>query len=149
MHPQELVLKFTQRDGGDRRSLSRALAAATTAELPSSCSRVNFATTSGDGATATESWLVSSALAGGAALDMALSKQLEGRGLVPWVGVACPLPEGAASGQAELSSASRQLRGQAFCFLPLPVRTGLPVHVNGYFELSSNRRDIWYGPRKE
>lgn len=35
--------------------------------------------------------------------------------------------------------------GRAFCFLPLPVRTGLPVHVNGYFELSSNRRDVWYG----
>jgi hypothetical protein len=35
------------------------------------------------------------------------------------------------------------LQGQAFCFLPLPVRTRLPVHVNAYFELSSNRRDIW------
>ncbi|CAN0458022.1 unnamed protein product, partial [Ascophyllum nodosum] len=32
-----------------------------------------------------------------------------------------------------------------YCFLPLPVVTGLPVHVNGYFELSSNRRDIWHG----
>lgn len=35
--------------------------------------------------------------------------------------------------------------GRAFCFLPLPVPTGLPVHVNGYFELSANRRDIWWG----
>ena len=35
--------------------------------------------------------------------------------------------------------------GRAFCFLPLPARTGLPVHVNAYFELSSNRRDIWFG----
>lgn len=34
-------------------------------------------------------------------------------------------------------------RGQVFCFLPLPVDSGLPVFVNGYFELSSNRRDIW------
>jgi sacsin len=33
--------------------------------------------------------------------------------------------------------------GQAFCFLPLPIKTGLPVHVNAFFELSSNRRDIW------
>jgi hypothetical protein len=33
--------------------------------------------------------------------------------------------------------------GHAFCFLPLPVSTHLPVHVNAYFELSSNRRDIW------
>lgn len=35
--------------------------------------------------------------------------------------------------------------GRAFCFLPLPMITGLPVHVNAYFELSSNRRDIWFG----
>jgi hypothetical protein len=37
------------------------------------------------------------------------------------------------------------LEGQAFCFLPLPVRTQLPLHINAYFELSSNRRDIWRG----
>lgn len=35
--------------------------------------------------------------------------------------------------------------GRAFCFLPLPVRTGMAVQVNGYFEVSSNRRGIWYG----
>lgn len=35
--------------------------------------------------------------------------------------------------------------GRAFCFLPLPITTSLPVHINGYFELSANRRDIWYG----
>ncbi|KAH6783246.1 zinc finger protein [Perilla frutescens var. hirtella] len=35
--------------------------------------------------------------------------------------------------------------GRAFCFLPLPISTGLPVHINAYFELSSNRRDIWFG----
>ncbi|KAJ0094050.1 hypothetical protein Patl1_16358 [Pistacia atlantica] len=35
--------------------------------------------------------------------------------------------------------------GRAFCFLPLPISTGLPTHVNAYFELSSNRRDIWFG----
>ncbi|RAL41091.1 hypothetical protein DM860_008789 [Cuscuta australis] len=39
----------------------------------------------------------------------------------------------------------KSFEGQAFCFLPLPISTGLPVHVNGYFELSSNRRDIWFG----
>lgn len=27
--------------------------------------------------------------------------------------------------------------GRAYCFLPLPVKTGLPaVHINGLFELS-------------
>ena len=45
----------------------------------------------------------------------------------------------------QLSCAFPPLEGQAFCFLPLPVRTQLPLHINAYFELSSNRRDIWRG----
>jgi sacsin len=36
--------------------------------------------------------------------------------------------------------------GQVFCFLPLPKEqqspTGLPVHVNGYFSVSQNRRHL-------
>lgn len=35
------------------------------------------------------------------------------------------------------------LQGRAFCFLPLPVHTGLPVHLQGAFALSSNRRNLW------
>ena len=38
------------------------------------------------------------------------------------------------------------IQGHVFCFLPLPVQktslTGLPVHVNGFFALSQNRRYI-------
>eukprot|EP01084_Bolivina_argentea_P099989 179640_1 len=37
------------------------------------------------------------------------------------------------------------LIGRAYCFLSLPLKNGLPVHCNGYFELSSNRRDLWWG----
>ena len=33
--------------------------------------------------------------------------------------------------------------GKLFCFLPLTVQTGLPVHINGQFALSSNRRSLW------
>ena len=32
--------------------------------------------------------------------------------------------------------------GKVFCFLPLPVQTGLPVHINGQFVLSSHR-SLW------
>ncbi|XAR63999.1 hypothetical protein NMG60_11024177 [Bertholletia excelsa] len=39
----------------------------------------------------------------------------------------------------------KNFEGRAFCFLPLPINTELPVHINAYFELSSNRRDIWFG----
>ncbi|XP_053397885.1 sacsin-like [Mercenaria mercenaria] len=33
---------------------------------------------------------------------------------------------------------------KAFCFLPLPIKTGLPVHVHGYFSLDhESRRTLW------
>ena len=71
---------------------------------------------------------------------MALSDTGVSRGLVPWVGIAARVPH---PDDGESFVGHRD--GRAFCFLPLPVRTGLPVHVNAYFELSSNRRDIWFG----
>ena len=35
------------------------------------------------------------------------------------------------------------INGQVFCFLPLPICSGLPVHVNGNFILNSTRRNLW------
>ena len=35
------------------------------------------------------------------------------------------------------------LSGEAFCFLPLSVSTGLPVHVSANFAVMNNRRGIW------
>ena len=32
--------------------------------------------------------------------------------------------------------------GHAFCFLPLPERTTVPVHIHGYFAVTDNRRSI-------
>lgn len=49
----------------------------------------------------------------------------------------------AAAASAGSTISSAQASGRAFCFLPLPAKTGLPVHINAFFELSSNRRDIW------
>ena len=89
-----------------------------------------------------ERWMVSSSLAGGRARALALSEAGVTRGLVPWVGVAARVPHPETSDDA---TSSETVDGRAFCFLPLPVKTGLPVHVNAYFELSSNRRDIWFG----
>ena len=58
---------------------------------------------------------------------------------LPTVGVAMALPTGP---KLETSD----IKGHVFCFLPLPVQrrslTGLPVHVNGFFALSQNRRYI-------
>jgi sacsin len=65
--------------------------------------------------------------------------------LIPWGGVASLVLRDDKPAACHPSSEASALVGQAFCFLPLPVTTGLPVHVNGFFELSSNRRDIWWG----
>ncbi|XP_042331157.1 sacsin-like [Sceloporus undulatus] len=35
-----------------------------------------------------------------------------------------------------------QPSGRAFCTLPLPVNTGLPIHINGNFAVNSSRRDL-------
>ncbi|XP_048373918.1 sacsin-like [Sphaerodactylus townsendi] len=35
-----------------------------------------------------------------------------------------------------------QTTGRSFCTLPLPAKTGLPVHINGNFEVDSARRDL-------
>ena len=87
--------------------------------------------------------MVCSSLAGGKARALALSDTGVSRGLVPWVGVAARVPHPDESPEQFIESFRDD--GRAFCFLPLPVKTGLPVHVNAYFELSSNRRDIWFG----
>ena len=58
---------------------------------------------------------------------------------LPLVGVAMELPECP-------EKETPHMKGHVFCFLPLPVHksslTGLPVHVNGFFALSQNRRYI-------
>ena len=52
----------------------------------------------------------------------------------PYVGVAYPLTD------------TGQMNGHIFCFLPLPrsseSATGLPVHVNGFFALTQDRREV-------
>ena len=81
-------------------------------------------------------YLISQALGGGRSQAVAQAgQQRYGMRLLPWASVAARV-DGPALDAA---------LGKAFCFLPLPVHTGLPVHVNAFFELSSNRRDIWYG----
>ena len=33
--------------------------------------------------------------------------------------------------------------GQLFCFLPLPLSSHMPVHINGHFMLAATRRGLW------
>ena len=81
-----------------------------------------------------ERWIICNQLGGGVASDMAKDPAYAHMKLVPWAGVA-----------ARLSPPCCVDTGTAYCFLPLPTRTKLPIHVHGYFELSPNRRDVWWG----
>ncbi|KAF7709114.1 sacsin-like [Silurus meridionalis] len=59
---------------------------------------------------------------------------------LPIGGVAVPLQK---ESDNMWSPDERFSDGQAFCFLPLPIDTGLPVHINGSFAVTSNRKALW------
>ena len=71
--------------------------------------------------------------------------------LVPMVGTAMeldlkpPSPEKDQT-QDDMGDRFNEPNGQVFCFLPLPVEqkssSGLPVHINGFFAVSQNRRHL-------
>ncbi|XP_067299180.1 sacsin-like [Pseudorasbora parva] len=58
----------------------------------------------------------------------------------PIGGIAVPLQREATT---NTWSPDESIFGQAFCFLPLSIETGLPVHVNGTFSVTSNRKGLW------
>lgn len=55
------------------------------------------------------------------------------------------LPRGGVAAMLESSDMKRAERyKRAFCFLPLPIRTDLPVQINGHFALEHEaRRNLW------
>ncbi|RYH20807.1 hypothetical protein EON65_22410 [archaeon] len=85
-----------------------------------------------------EKWEVCTQFGGGEASVIASDPARAHLKLVPLGGVAANVLRSSAS-----ESLACEELGKAYCFLPLPVETGLSVMVNGFFELSSNRRDIW------
>ena len=109
----------------------------------------------------TVDYVVSHGLCGGDAKRMACLESLRHFKLVPMGAVAACINKSTTTTDTTSSTIENNsnavitvgantspyplLQGIAFCYLPLPVLTQLPVHVNGYFELSSNRRDIWKG----
>ncbi|TAD93027.1 MAG: hypothetical protein EA000_01760, partial [Oscillatoriales cyanobacterium] len=56
--------------------------------------------------------------------------------VVPWAGAAARIS--AASTEGNLPPVS----GKVYCFLPLPLETGWPVHINGFFNLNSSRDNL-------
>ncbi|XP_009952840.1 PREDICTED: sacsin-like, partial [Leptosomus discolor] len=60
--------------------------------------------------------------------------------LPPVAGVALPLALTAAGNWVPRLDAEE---GQVFCHLPMPVTSGLPIHVHGAFSILSNRKGLW------
>ncbi|XP_015767810.1 PREDICTED: sacsin-like isoform X1 [Acropora digitifera] len=93
---------------------------------------------------AVESWLVASSMGKGQAMQ--LSEKYSG--LLPSAGVAVQLLRNECQTLVPLPvlehSVARESRhwGAVFCYLPLPIHSGLPVHVNGAFAVDSNRRHL-------
>lgn len=85
-------------------------------------------------------WLLSSCVGGQKSIEIALQTR---EGFAPAASVACPLKstEGGKFLPTTLGCGARS-RSRAYCGLPLPVETGLPVHINGLFALHSNRRHL-------
>ena len=88
-----------------------------------------------EGASHNAEWLLSTAVGGGETKSMAVAAQ-EARKFIPWGGVAVRCKKD--------GTPDSDVRGRAFAFLPLPQYNGLRFHVNGAFELSTNRRNIWF-----
>ncbi|XP_034266196.1 LOW QUALITY PROTEIN: sacsin [Pantherophis guttatus] len=86
------------------------------------------------------SWLVCNSV-GGRGICNELDCLADDLKYIPTIGIAMSL-----SSSGEEKGAEAQLSGRAFCFLPLPPgeesKTGLPVHVSGFFGLTDNRRSI-------
>lgn len=95
------------------------------------------------GSTEQSKWLVASGVyfdEDGELIESARAMFGAGEKAIPWVGVAAaldPLTE---------PCSPKRISGQAFSFLPLPISTGLPVHINGFFDLGSDRRTLTHDP---
>ena len=81
-----------------------------------------------------EAWLVVSSMGDGRAMAFAKSD----RSLLPAAGVSVQLVLTESGSILPLPGTN----GTIFCYLPLPIHSGLPVHINGAFAVSSNRRHL-------
>ena len=86
------------------------------------------------------SWLLTSCLGTGDSFQLATSEEGKKQGLLSASGIAAKISPATDS---EGVSKPEAVPGEVFCFLPLSILSGLPVHVNEYFAVTSNRRGIW------
>ncbi|XP_011533341.1 sacsin isoform X4 [Homo sapiens] len=83
-------------------------------------------------------WLLCTCMDTGEALKFSLSESGRRLGLVPCGAVGVQLSE-----IQDQKWTVKPHIGEVFCYLPLRIKTGLPVHINGCFAVTSNRKEIW------
>ena len=90
-----------------------------------------------------ELWLLTSTVGTDSSVHLATNEGRE-HGLLPCASAAIKLSDISGNGpDVAPPFCLESVQGEAFCFLPLSIPTGLPVHLNGYFAITSNRRRIW------
>ena len=82
--------------------------------------------------TSTSQWIICSSVT-----PSVKPEEEEKHGLVPFAEVAFKVSKEASGGLSPVT-----IEGYAFCFLPLPRKTGLCFHVNGFFEISRDRSGL-------
>ncbi|CAK9174309.1 unnamed protein product [Ilex paraguariensis] len=164
-HNMFSLMHGNQQDGMDKDQFLSKLSKSVGTDLPWKCEKI-MVTEQGSSGDKSHLWLTSECLAGGHVKGNSASVSSKSNRCVPWACIASHLHSVklerklTTCGNIEEFCATtpdipqvpvtsiedrNNSGGRAFCFLPLPIYTGLPVHVNAYFELSSNRRDIWFG----
>ncbi|XP_007898845.2 sacsin [Callorhinchus milii] len=91
--------------------------------------------------TESSTWLICSCMDTGEALKLSLLESGQRLGLVPCGAISVLLSELEDNKWTIMTNNSAY--GEVFCYLPLRIKTGLPVHINGCFAVSSNRKEIW------
>ncbi|KAL6651611.1 hypothetical protein ACP70R_010536 [Stipagrostis hirtigluma subsp. patula] len=166
-HSLNTMLAFihgNQPSGMDRTQFFSKLNKTKDSDLPWSCQKIAILEKSPT-AHLVHLWILAECIGGGHARKLSTASSSKSHFFVPWASVAAYLHSVSVDGTKELSAEAevnhdnlvfsnldlessrerKNFEGRAFCFLPLPINTSIPVHVNAYFELSSNRRDIWIG----
>ena len=92
---------------------------------------------------ANETWLVNSCTGNRKSLEVAKSVHGVRNGVIPVTGTAAKILRSNFS-DGKLSDVQvSSVPGEVFCFMPLSIESGFPVHVNGSFSVYSNRRRLW------
>ncbi|GLT87071.1 hypothetical protein SLE2022_051720 [Rubroshorea leprosula] len=163
LHKMFSLIDIEQHGGMDKDQLLQKLSKSINGDLPYKCEKIVVTEQSSTGCMS-HCWITGECMGSGCPKTHSGISKVKFHKSIPWACVAAYIHSvkvpgettdnldkgnGCSSDLFHLSVSSIQDRksfeGRAFCFLPLPISTGLPAHVNAYFELSSNRRDIWFG----